>query len=283
MEIKSFKSLFFEGLDNGIVLDNAYDQYKRNRYIDYINENHINCLEFQDVDMSLLMYFSNIDFLIVPNDAENVEVLNKYNRLIGLEIDADLLEKLDLSLFKQLKYLVVYNFSNQKLDFTLLTNLKSLILRMSDIKNLENLKELSNIESLYLDFCKKIVSLKGIEKLFGLKKLVLDYCTKLEDVNDVSNLGVSLKYLKISDCNNIRSLEFLKDLFKLETLYLTSFETKFINILDSVSFVEKMLKLKNFMTDYRIKDGDLKPLLKIEKVELLRFYRYYNLNEKFFR
>lgn len=36
------------------------------------------------------------------------------------------------------------------------------------------------------------------------------------------------------------------------------------------------------MTDYKIEDGNLKPLLNIENVDILKFYKHYNLQKDFF-
>ena len=42
--IKKVTSLYYNGKDNGIILDDAYDLYKRNQYIKYIKEKSINYL-----------------------------------------------------------------------------------------------------------------------------------------------------------------------------------------------------------------------------------------------
>lgn len=36
------------------------------------------------------------------------------------------------------------------------------------------------------------------------------------------------------------------------------------------------------MTDYKIEDGDLEPLLNVENVDILKFYKHYNLKRASF-
>jgi len=36
------------------------------------------------------------------------------------------------------------------------------------------------------------------------------------------------------------------------------------------------------MTDYKIEDGNLEPLLNVENVDILKFYKNYNLKENSF-
>ena len=52
---KNVTSFYYDGKDNGIILDDAYDLYKRSQYIKYVKEHSINYLRCQDVDMNLLM------------------------------------------------------------------------------------------------------------------------------------------------------------------------------------------------------------------------------------
>ena len=73
--IKNISSLYFDGLDKGIVIDNAYDIYARSLYIKYIEENNINYLRFQDTDMNLAAFFPNVEYVLVPEEAENLQGL----------------------------------------------------------------------------------------------------------------------------------------------------------------------------------------------------------------
>ena len=116
-----------------------------------------------------------------------------------------------------------------------------------------------------------------------MRKAELDYCLKLENISDIQSAANSLKYLRITDCNKIRELpsELIK-LSELETLYVSTSQTKCVNRFTSVEFIKKLTSLKNFMTDYKIEDGNLEPLLNVENVDILKFYKNYNLKENSF-
>ena len=90
------------------------------------------------------------------------------------------------------------------------------------------------------------------------------------------------KILNITDCNKIEDLNILGELINLESLKLTTFQTHHTNKLGSLKFINNMKKLKKFMTDYRVVDKDLSPLLKVEKVDVLKFFKGYNLTGKEF-
>ena len=275
-------SLYFEGQAKGIILDNAYDVFVRNQYLKYIEKNSINYLRCQDVDMSLLNFFSDIEFITVPEDAENLEELYKLKKLKGLEISARNLAKLDLACFKELEYLVVSDYSKENYSLQSCIRLKHLYLIHSNITSLKNIVVSSKLETIHLDFCYDLKTLDGIQSFANLNKLVIDYCLKLNDVSSLKNISDSIKYLSITDCNKIQGLlDVLSQLTKLETLHLATFQTNRVNYLESIKFIESFHNLKSFMTDYNIKDGDLTPLTKIKEVNILKSYKHYNLKLNF--
>ena len=281
--IKSVTSLYYDGKDNGIILDDAYDLYKRYQYIKYIQENSINYLYCQDVDMNLLTFFPDIEFITIPEDAENIEGVYNLKSLKGIEITANKLELLDLSYFSNLKYLVIHDYSGKQNLLVNCKQLKYLCIIHSDITSLKSILPNCNLDSLRLDFCYNLKTLNGIQLLKYLKKLELDYCLKLENVSDIQSTANFLKELRITDCNKIKDLSsILVKLSELETLYISTFQTNCVNKLPSVDFIRNLTKLKNFMTDYKIEDGDLKLLLNIKNVEILKFYRHYNLQKAAF-
>ena len=281
--IEAITSLYFDGKDNGIILDDAYDLYKKNQYVKYVNENSINYLRCQDVDMNLLVFFPDIEFITVPEDAENINAIYNLKKLKGLEISTKNFNKLDLSRLDNLEYLVLYDYSKKCQELQSCKNLKHLVIVHSNITDLNCISANCNLESLHLNFCYGLRSLTGIQSFSNLSKLELEYCLKLEDISEVTSLGNSIKYLSITDCNRVKELySSLSKLLMLETLYLTSFQTSKVNSLPSIDFIENLLKIKKFMTDYKILDGDLTALLTVEEVDILKFYRQYNLKKELF-
>lgn len=281
--IKNVKSLYYDGKDNGIILDGAYDLYNKNQYIKYVKENSVNYLYCQDVDMSLLAFFPDIEFITIPEDAENIEGVYTLKSLRGLEITANKLELLDLSRFSDLEDLVIRDYLKERDLLLNCKRLKHLCLVHSGVTNLKTILSNCDLESLRLEFCYNLKTLNGVQCLQNLRKAELDYCLKLENISDIQSAANSLKYLRITDCNKIRELpsELIK-LSELETLYVSTSQTKCVNKFTSVEFIKKLTSLKNFMTDYKIEDGNLEPLLNIENVDILKFYKNYNLKENSF-
>lgn len=282
MNINKHISIFFKNLANGIVLDNAYDIYMRNQYIDYVYNKNINYIWSQDIDMNMISFFPDIEFLTVPQDAENIQALYNLKKLKGIEISARCLDELDLSQFNNLEYLLVIEKPKKMNNLEGCKNLKHLYCSQWKILDIDDLKCLNSLESLTLQFCERLQSLKGIEYFIHLKELKIEYCLKLRRINDLKEIKGSLKRLTLEDCNKIEDLNTIELLYELEWLHLFSFQTRVINKFPSLKFVNQMPHLKNFLTDYKIGDGDLTPLLKVENVDILNFYPYYNLKEDAF-
>jgi len=273
--IKTITSLYFDGKDKGIILDNAYDLHIRNQFSKYIKENSINYLRCQDTDINLLTFFPNVEFITLPEDAENIEGLYNLKKLRGLEISSRNLEKLDLFCFSDLEYLIISDYSKEhSYKLQSCKQLKHICIIHSDISSLESVAINSELESLHLEFCYNLKKLDGIQSFKGLKRLILDYCLKLENVSVLCSLADSINYLRITDCNKIQGLiDVLSKLTEIKTLYLSTSQTSKVNNLRSVGFVKKLTKLEDFMTNYKIEDGDLAPLLNVKQVDVLRFYK----------
>ena len=163
--IKNVKSLYYDGKDNGIILDGAYDLYNRNQYIKYVKENSVNYLFCQDVDMGLLGFFPDIEFITIPEDAENIEGVYALKSLRGLEITANKLELLDLSRFSDLEYLVIRDYPKEEDLLLNYKRLKHLCLVHSGVTNLKPILSNCDLESLRLEFCYNLKTLNGVQCL----------------------------------------------------------------------------------------------------------------------
>lgn len=282
MNIKTHFSIFFQDLAQGIVLDNAYDLYLRNRYIDYVDKFNINYISSQDIDMNMLKFFPNIEFLTVPPDAENLHALYNLKKLKGIEIFARCFDDLDLTKFENLEYLLVQEQPQNIHQLEHCKKLKHLKCSQWDSTDVSDLKSICTLKSLELEFCGKLQSLNGIGNLTILEKVSIIYCSKLRQIEELKGVKDSLKRLILEDCNKIEDLSTIALLCNLEFLLLSSFQTRGVNKLPSLKFIREMPHLKEFLTDYKIEDGDLTPLLKVDKVDVLKFYRHYNLKENAF-
>ncbi|MBQ9481090.1 MAG: hypothetical protein IJU84_02880 [Clostridia bacterium] len=268
--IKNISSLYFDGLDKGIVIDNAYDIYARRLYIKYIEENNINYLRFQDTDMNLAAFFPNVEYVLVPEEAENLQGLYSLKKIKGIEISAHNLEQINLSSFTNLEYLIVTDYLVEKNKLTFSNNIKHLCFLHSDTSDLKFLYKNKNLESLQLEFCYRLKTINGIQNLQYLNKLTLDYCLKLSDISNIKSLSGKLNYLRITDCNKIHDqINYLSALSELETLYITVSQTRKQNNFESLMFIKPMKNLKRFVTNYKINDCDLTQLKQVEEVEIL--------------
>ncbi len=95
----------------GVVLDNAYDEYNKNAYKKHIAAEDIRYVCARDTDMRVVALFEELEFLKIPPEAENLECLQALKRLKGIWICGDELEKIRLSWFPALEKLVVFEES----------------------------------------------------------------------------------------------------------------------------------------------------------------------------
>ncbi len=97
-----------------------------------------------------------------------------------------------------------------------------------------------------------IQSLEGIEAASQLYSLELSYNRRLTDISALCNLSETLRSLEIDACGKIRDFSVLKELHNLEFLTL-----KGSNVLQNLSFLSEMPKLKNFHFTMNVADGNL--------------------------
>lgn len=281
MDIKKYYSIFFKDFANGIILDNSYNVYNRNRYIDYIEKNEINYIYSQDIDMNMVAFFPKIKFLSVPQDAENLYKLYQLENLIGLEIFASEIDKIELNNFKYLEMLLVRGKPKNLINIQHCKNLRVLSCQQWNLTDLYELSNIKTLISLEMFFCNNLKTLKGIECLTNLEEICLNYCLKLREIGSLEAISKNIKTLKIFDCNNIENLSVFNSLQNLQRLIFLSTGTKG-NKIDSIGFVEKMHNLQEFVTNYKIIDKNLKPLVNVKEVEILKFYKDYNMTENDF-
>lgn len=276
MEIKETHSLRFGSEIKGIILDNAYDTYCKNRYIDYMQKDEITYLLCQDVDMSLLKDFKKTEYLTVPEEAENLGALCDLDKIKGLELTAACLAQIDLNWFPLLEILVVHGQPVKKITCD---KIRKIYCCQWAMKELTDFISAKNLKSLHLEYCTKLESLNGLKCLQNLETLEIDYCLNLKNLIALEEIAESLKELSITDCNKINEYHAFSKLKKLEILYLTRFQTNKTGTIDSIKFIDLLPNLQRFMTDYRIEDKDLTPLLKLKEATILRFYKDYNVQE----
>ena len=158
-------------------------------------------------------------------------------------------------------------------DFRQFKSLKHLRLKNYPF---EKFKIDTELISLSIDKAPKIKKLNGVNTN-SLMKLKLENITKLETIDLECT---KLKSFDIYDSKKIINLEeFLESCKNLIEISITSYSD--LNaILNSVGFMNNLEQLEYFRTNFKIIDGDLKPLLKLKDVVVCPFYKNYNLKDK---
>ena len=252
MNIKTETNSFFK--KSGFVLDNAYEQYYLNRYIEYYKKNGAEYIRCQDDDLSNLSSFKDLKYLKISADAYNFEALTDLTELSGLEICLSQLNSIPENIKSQIKSLFLHCEDNKIKGLSSFPDLKDL--KADGYPGFNNV-DLSfckglNLHNLYLT-SRYIKSLEGIESITSLESLDLSDCNNLVDISALSNLP-SLRTLMIMSCKNLRSdftdfiplsIEKLEIYFDEASWQVREFET--------LKFIEKLKNLKEFTTNFKIK------------------------------
>lgn len=275
MEIKEIYEPFFQE-NAGIIIDDAYDIHKRLVYDKYITSNKIEYIYAQDNDISNFSFLSKVKYISLNKDCENYVFLNKYTNIEGIRLYASTFNKMNSYDFKRLEKL--YIIFDEEIKMTL-PNIKALKFNacMYEPKQLD-FKNLTYVKELVLMGFKKINNLEFLP--LNISNLIIDYCPKLSDINYLVNLK-NLVSLQLVDCNKINNVDkIVFDLKKLDTFSIYSDETFKSGHFSDLNFINDMPNLKKLKTDYMVDNNNLKPLLKLEDVTLLKWKKYYNLRDK---
>lgn len=275
MEIKEIYEPFFQE-NAGIIIDDAYDIHKRLVYDKYITSNKIEYIYAQDNDISNFSFLSKVKYISLNKDCENYVFLNKYTNIEGIRLYSSTFNKMNSYDFKRLEKL--YIIFDEEIKMTL-PNIKALKFNacMYEPKQLD-FKNLTYVKELVLMGFKKINNLEFLP--LNISNLIIDYCPKLSDINYLVNLK-NLVSLQLVDCNKINNVDkIVFDLKKLDTFSIYSDETFKSGHFSDLNFINDMPNLKKLKTDYMVDNNNLKPLLKLEDVTLLKWKKYYNLRDK---
>lgn len=121
----------------------------------------------------------------------------------------------------------------------------------------------------------RTVSLNGIEKAHKLQYLDISYNRCLEDISALSKIKHSLKSLNIFNCAKIKDFSVFYELENLEKLEIWG-----SNTIPSLDFVKYMPNLKTLFLEINIADGDITPCLNLRSAKLMKNRKHYNLKDK---
>lgn len=275
--IKKVSNYFFNN-ENGIIVDNAYDAYTLNRLIEHYVKNDVLFIQSQDHDLNYLDRFANVEFLSLPQEAFNFDKLNELNNLKGLSIYSSKIHLVDEKILNGLEFLDIIYDDKTDVDFKNFKSLKSLrVVNCPAVK----LSVFNSLEYLELNYCKKITTLDFLNQLKSIRHLRLSYLPALTNINSLKKFNQYLERIDIYDCRKIDNLDLtLSVLKKLNEIQITTLNDDRKMKFKSLNFINELLELEVFVTNYKIEDGDLSYLLNLKDVTIVPFYSHYNLKDK---
>lgn len=260
-----------------LIVDNCYDPYVKNRYREYINGNHVKYIFSRDNDLSYLEEFPFVEGVIADRESYNLNSLYLLKDLKMLYLNTTDLSFNYSKLSNSVEQLFfdgdISNFSWLKM-----LKLKGVSFSNYGIKDLSWIKNFLSKENItfFEITCSlgKFISTAGIEDLVNCKELVFDYCRKLKDISAIYSLS-NLEDLRFSDNPKVE-LEDFSSFPKLQKLYLVDSETERKRAIENLNFLDDLPRLKSFVTDYIILDGNVKRLLSLQEARLFTWKNYYN-------
>ncbi len=273
MEIKEYIDEFFNN-SKRIKIYNSYEPYNLLLMRRYCEKNNIECVEASDTDLDIyLKYFTNVKYLHLSSEANHLEEVNNLKNLKGISLCNNQLKEIDDDILENIEYLELFYYDKKQVDFSKFKSLKHLRLLRYPFDYLEIKNDLYTFE---IDYAPKLNILNGVNAN-NLRNL------KLENIRNLQMIELECPKLSsfyIYDSKKVINLEsFLEQCKLLESIVIISYTDTNAN-LKSLQFITELNLLEEFRTNFRILDGDLKPLLKLKEVAICRFYRNYNLKDK---
>jgi internalin A len=223
-------------------------------------------LEKVTVDLGLLEKVSKqLTYISIGPDIkleqhQNVSGLYSLKKLQKL-ILKDQSSPIDFSEFPNLIQIGIEGYSKKFINLEKLSKLETLVITKYSEKDLTKIRGLTSLKVLHI-YQSKIENLKGIEMLKRLEELSLVGNSGLNDIAHVAS-HTSLQKLHVEKCKKLTDFSFLKGSKNIKEL--------FIDKLDSIGFIEKMLNLEKIHF-WDSKDGDMTPLLKNKNLQIINFF-----------
>ncbi len=227
-------------------------------------------LKYVDVHPSA---FSPSDYDFSPlydREWKHLTCFNEYRTHSGNHIGT-----IDFSRILGLEDLKV-NINRGTLNYNCIETLKSLSIGdfTGENRDMTDLFVSSELDTLQL-IEGKTVSLNGLERAQKMQYLSIVYNRCLEDISALSKIKYSLKSLNIFNCAKIQDFSVLYELENLEKLEIWG-----SNTIPSLDFVKYMPNLKTLFLEINIADGDITPCLNLRSAKLMKNRKHYNLKDK---
>lgn len=264
------------GMGKVLVIEDSWS----NKYISVIKKENITALRlsesagFKGSNISFLHELQNLNLRaieIYSGDVEDISPLVSLPSLEHIGIECSLKKEIDLSLFRDLKVLII-TWDKKILNLDKCCNLEYLNIDKYPYQDLQSFKNLTNLHSLYI-VGRKLTNLSGIEYLSTLKSLDLYGCTNLVSLQNIQDCK-ELESIEIESCNKIVDIHPVGKLKKLKRFYLVIKKINSIKDLEKCSALEELT-----LYDTNILDGNLQfikklPVLKDTEFKKPKHYKY---------
>lgn len=201
---------------------------------------------FNDVlaDIGFLEHLPNVRRVwVLTSDIKDITGLRYLNHLTNLAIDRPTCRMDVLGELSQLEELSLDDWRPGAATMFRLSRLETLLLRRFPYKDVENLRHMDRLRTLWLTHgaletltglpsgvtqlelagLRKLQSIKQLSQLPSLERLIIQSCRSLTSVIGVE-ASASLKFLSVFDCNTVlESLQPIRNLRGLTYLVLTGF------------------------------------------------------------
>ena len=263
----------------GLIIKGFWDD----SILSFIKQNQIKALYlnsvkgWNDLDYSFLKKLNDIEELqiLTSREVSNLDAVECMFSLKDLSITCKTKQYVDFTKLMNLEKCFLSWWSGAESLFKHKT-LQELYLDNLKLKNYSVLGELKGLSSLTIGNS-PIDSIEWITNLQGLVKLWLLNCKKLIDFIPISQC-VSLKWLRISGCNNLNNLDFVSTLNNLEILDIS--DSGEIKDIEPLKFLNKLKAFAFAGTKTKILNGDLSALENLPCLSMIMFQPRANYTHK---
>lgn len=160
-------------------------------------------------NLSFLKTFGkHITGIMIDTEIDDISELSNHTHLEAIFINEKVIQKLDLSIFSNLKYCQV-TFNDMITNLDKCYNLEHLTIYNYSQNDLGIICNLNKLRYLELSNSRKFESLNGIENCSQLNRVELFYLPKLTDISKIHLLN-NLKRFLVINCKKIDNIEIEK-------------------------------------------------------------------------
>jgi protein phosphatase 1 regulatory subunit 7 len=248
-----------------LVQSKELDKYTK--YVNLKNIAHISVSEtfgYSANDIEFLSNCQSVKYLSIDSpsikDYSPIYSLKTLQRLdFGVEAPNG---EVDLAQLPSLEELNIYHYKNYcNLDKCKKLKRLNITYYYPKTKNLEELSKLSSLSILYITKS-DIDSFKGLGELKQLVKLRFTYLSKLQMIDELGRLSDKLESVRFDTCKNIKNHDYVRFLKSLKLLAFSN-----CGDISSIRFIKELPELKAFIfLKTNVVDGDLSPCIGLEYV-----------------